>query len=527
MAAPYVVVGGGVTGLAAAWQLVTSGHDVVVVEAAERWGGKVRTERVDGLVLEHGPDSFVAYRPGAVRLADEVGVAADVVGAVPPRLVHLRVRGRMRPMPAGMGLVLPTRLGPFATTRILSPVQKLRATADLVLPRRLGDQDVSIGELLRRRLGRGVVARFADPLVGGIYGAGVDELSVDAVLPVLRSHEAEHRSLVLASLAQGRAARKAARAGARHARTGHTTGPVGSAHSNGAGGSGPHGASGAPRASGGSGGRGGSGGSGGGSVGSGGPGGSPFRTMRGGIGQLVDATVAALADRGADLRLGARVGRLEERPGGVLVTLADGTAIDAAGVVLAGGAQSSAVLLADLAPEASRALGEIRHGSTNAVHLAFDADAFDTPPASHGYLEAGPDRPPVSAVTIISAKWADRAPAGTVLVRAFVPGRVGPASTLPDTELLDAVTAHVSATLGARRAPTVRHLVRWPSAMPTYTVGHLDRVAAVEAALAAGRVRVAGSALHGVGLPDCIADGRRVAAELAGAAGGAGAAPRG
>lgn len=507
MAGPYVVVGGGVTGLAAAWQLVTSGHEVVVVEAAERWGGKVRTERVDGLVLEHGPDSFVAYRPGAVRLADEVGVAAEVVGAVPPRLVHLRVRGRMRPMPAGMGLVLPTRLGPFATTRILSPWQKLRATADLVLPRRLGDRDVSIGELLRRRLGRGVVARFADPLVGGIYGAGVDELSVDAVLPVLRSHEAEHRSLVLASLAQGRAARKAARAGARHARTGHTTGPVGSAHSNGAGGSRPHGAGG--------------GGNGGGTVGSGGPGGSPFRTMRGGIGQLVEATVAGLADRGADLRLGTRVGRLEERPDGVRVTLADGTAIDAAGVVLAGGAQSSAMLLADLAPEASRALGEIRHGSTNAVHLAFDADAFDTPPAGHGYLEAGPDRPPVSAVTIISAKWADRAPTGTVLVRAFVPGRVGPASTLPDADLLDAVTSHVSATLGARRAPVLRHLVRWPSAMPTYTVGHLDRVAAVEAALAAGRVRVAGSALHGVGLPDCIADGRRVAAELAGAAGAA------
>lgn len=467
MGAPYLVVGGGVTGLAAAWELVTTGHDVVLVEASHRWGGKVRTERVDGFVLEHGPDSFVAHRPGVVTLAAELGLAQEVVGAVPPRVVHVRVEGRMLPVPAGMGLVLPTRLGPFATTRILSPAQKLRAAADLVLPRHLDPEDVSIGDLLRRRLGDGVVARFADPLVGGIYGAGVDELSVDAVLPVLRAHEAEHRSLIVASLAQGRAARRA-RAGTR------ATGPAGA---------------------------------------------SPFRTMRGGLGQLVDAAVAGLTGRGADLRNGLHVVGLEPDRDGVRATLDDGTLLRTAGVVLAGGAASSGALLAGLAPEAAAALRAVSHGSTSAVHLAFEASALDGRPVGHGYLEAGPDRPPISAVTVISAKWADRAPAGTVLVRAFVPGRVGPAAALPDDALVGAVTAHVRRTLGATAEPVLRHLVRWPGAMPTYTVGHLGRVAAVERALAGARVQVAGSALHGVGLPDCIADGRRVAAALAAAVG--------
>ena len=149
MSAPFVVVGGGITGLAAAWELTTAGHRVLLVEGSDRFGGKVYSEMVDGFLLEHGPDSFVNYRPGAVRMATDLGLADEIVPAVPPRLVHLRVGGRMEPIPAGMGMVLPTRLGPFVRTRILTWPQKLRAAVDLVLPRVLGPQDMSIGALLR------------------------------------------------------------------------------------------------------------------------------------------------------------------------------------------------------------------------------------------------------------------------------------------------------------------------------------------------------------------------------------------
>lgn len=452
--ADVVVIGAGITGLAAAWELAGAGREVVVLEAGPAVGGKMVTEARDGYLIEHGPDSVVSYRPAALTLIRELGLGDQVISVNEPRTVHLRVAGRMRPMPAGMGLVLPTRLGPFVGTRILSWPQKVRAAMDVVLPRVMTDADMSVGELVRRRLGDGVVDRFVEPLLGGVYGARVDELSVDAVVPTLRTSEAEHRSLMLASLAQGRRAR-----------------------------------------------------------GSGAPGGSPFRSLRGGMGSLTDALVAALLARGVRIRTMSAVSTLDPAEGSVAVGLADGGAIPAAAAILACGARASAALVAPFAPSAADELAAIPLGSTWSVSLGFDAAAFPQPPLGHGYLEAGPDWSPVSGITISSNKWAGRAPEGSVLVRAFVPDRVGALVSAPAEEVLDTVTSYVGEILGARSQPQMRHIVSWAGAMPKYVVGHRQRVARVEAELS-GSVRVAGSALNGVGVPDCVADGRRVARDV-------------
>lgn len=456
-----LVVGGGITGLAAAWEAVRGSGapaEVLLVEASDRFGGKVHTERTDGLLIEHGPDSFVAYRPAALQLADELGLSGDVISTSGTRTVHLRARGRLRPLPAGMGMVLPSRLWPFVTTGILSPADKLRAGLDLVLPRRLvAGEDTSIGAFLRARLGGGIVRRFADPMIGGIYGASVDELSLDAVLPSLRSDEAAHRSLMLAAIAQGRKAR--------------------------AGGRGP---------------------------------GSPFRTFAGGLGSLVDALVEQLIAAGADLRLNTRVAKL--RPAGerAEAVLDDGSveAVDA--IVLAGGVASSVALLAEPAPGSSSAMSRIPLATSTVVTLAYPAAAFGTPVTSHGWLEADPA--PISGITVSSAKWAGRAGADTVLIRAFVPERLGPIATADDAELLAAVTGHLADILGTTEPPGLVRIARWPEMMPKYTVGHLDTVAAADAGLAhLPNWRLAGSAVRGVGVPDCIADGRRqVALALSG-----------
>jgi len=430
-----LVVGGGITGLAAAWEAVQRGHGVTLLEAGERLGGKVWTEHADGYLIEHGPDSFVSYRPAGLQLAHELGLADAVQAGSTDRTVYLRVDGRLRRLPQGMGMVLPTRLWPFVTTPILSPADKLRAGLDLVLPRRLTDDDVAIGAFLRGRLGAGVVRKFADPLVGGIYGASVDELSLDAVLPSLRENEAEHRSLMLASLAAGRDKPK---------------GP-----------------------------------------------GSPFRALAGGLGTLVDALVAALAAAGAELVTGHTVTALSDH--------------DADAVVLAGGVAGSAGLLRPVVPDAAAALDRIPLTSSTVVTLGYEADSFVEPPTHHGWLEAGPA--PISGVTVSSAKWPGRAPDSRVLLRAFVPARLGPIADAPDDELLARVVEHISAPLGLVADPELVRITRWSKLMPSYTVGHLDRVAAVDAALAdRPRWRVAGSALRGVGVPDCIADGRRQAA---------------
>ncbi len=439
------IVGGGIAGLAAAWEGLQQGAEVVVLEASERLGGKIRTECVDGRVIEHGPDSFVAYRPAALALIRELGLEGDVISTRGTRKVYLHGRGRMHPLPDGMGMVLPTRLWPFVTTGTLTPWDKLRAAFDLVLPRVLRDDDVAIGAFLGRRLGRGIVTKFADPMIGGIYGASVDELSLDAVLPSLRTNEREHRSLMLASLAQGRSKRMTPGAG------------------------------------------------------------SPFRTLRGGLGDMVDGLVAELSRRGADLRTGVAVSALEDHPDGTRVVFENGS-VTADAVVLSTGPAGAARLLAGPVPQAAAALEAIPLASTTVVTLAYAATAFAAPVTSHGWLEAG--AAPVSGVTISSAKWEGRAPDDEVLIRAFVPERLGPLARAGDDEILAAVRSHVESALAATSGPTATWISRWRGIMPKYTVGHLGRAKAVEEALEATPWRVAGSALHGVGVPDCIADGR-------------------
>lgn len=457
MTVDLLVVGGGITGLAAAWEAVLAGARVTLVEAAPQLGGKVRTETIDGQLLDLGPDSVVTYRPAALALIDELGLTPQVIPACEPRLVHLRVNGQLMPFPDAMGMVLPRRLGPLARTRTLSWRYKARAAADLVLPRTLGPEDTSIGQFLRARLGTGVVERFAQPMVGGIYGASVDDLSLDAVLPSLRAAERDHRSLVLASLAEGR------------------------------------------RSPG---------------------GGSPFRTLTSGMGALPDALARHLAQRGADLRTGVSVVALERsEPGRTSARLSDGTRVTATSVVLATGATAMTDLLEGHADDAVAALRQVPQASSTVVTLGAPESAFDVAPTAQGWLEAGPA--PVSGVTITSAKWPGRVPPGRVLLRAFVPGRLGPLATQPDPVVVDAVVAHIRPVLGLRGEPDLVRVTRWARCMPTYSVGHLDRVARVrEAVDALPGWNVAGSALHGVGVPECIADGRTAAraalAELGG-----------
>lgn len=495
-----LVVGGGITGLAAAWECVRAGVPVTVAEAGPAFGGKVSSERVHGFVIEHGPDSFVAYRPAALAIIGELGMGAEVIGVTARRAVHLRVDGRLHPLPDGMGMVLPRRLGPFVTTRILRPHHKLRAGLDLVMPRRLGPQDTSIGAFLRSRLGDGVVERFAEPMVGGIYGAGVDDLSLDAVLPTLRASEQRHRSLMLASLAEGRAAAPP-RGRTRNAAPGT---PAQTPPGRGGTGAPP----GAPP--------------------------SPFRSLSRGMGSLPEGLVHALREAGAALLTGSPVVGLERRGSAVLASLGDesragigsgpaaGPRQDAGpkdvvwpsthfeGVVLAVGAAPMGRLLEPHAPQASAALRGIPHTTSTVVTLALPESGFGEPPTAHGWLEAGPA--PISGATISSAKWPGRAPDGVVLVRAFVPQRLGPLAAAEEATLVGAVLRHVEAVLGFRGAPILTRVTRWSAAMPVYTVGHLERAASVDAAVAQlPGWAVAGSALHGVGVPECIADGRRAA----------------
>jgi oxygen-dependent protoporphyrinogen oxidase len=449
-----LVVGGGITGLSAAYELARSGVTTTLVEASGRLGGKVHTERVDGLLVDRGPDSFVSYRPAATELARELGLDGALVRPQEPREVFIRARGRFTPMPQEMGLVLPRAVRPFVTTPLLSPLDKLRVGLDLVLPRTRLTGDIGVGPFLRRRLGRALVERLAGPLIGGVYGTPVDELSLLAVVPQLRDAELGHRSLLLASLAS---------------RNGRSTGS-----------------------------------------------GSPFITFAGGTGQLVEGLVAALEGTAdVELRTGVAVSRLELAGARTVVHLSTGEVLRPEAIVLAVPGPAAASLVEPSVAAAAAALRTIRHGTTALVTLAYRVDQFERPPIGHGFLVAAGEPLTIDACTISSNKWAGRAPEGTVLLRAFIGSRSGRALELSDDDLVAAAQRDVEATLGVRGAPLLVRLGRWAQLMPQYTVGHLSRVAAVEAAMAeVPGIVLAGATYRGVGIPDCVLQGRSAARQL-------------
>ena len=422
------IVGGGLAGLAAAYEaerLGGSGVEVTLHEASDRLGGKVRTVREDGFVVEAGADAVVRYKPWALQVAREVGLADEIVGTLPAEPAALIVAlGRAVPLPAGLNLVTPARLGPLARTPLLSARGKLRALGDLVLPRSRGGDEL-LGRFVSRRLGRELWENLAAPLVGGIYGGDPAELSTEAAFPQLLELERRHRSLILGSrrLLADRAA--------------------------------------APE------------------------GGGLFASFEGGLGRLPEAIAGALAR--TDIRLGSLVALLDD--------------LDADAVVLA----APAWVAADLAPAAAEPLRAIPYADAVNVTLAFPAEGFPET-TGHGALFAAGEQSAVRGFTWVDRKWGGRAPEGVRLVRAFM------ASDGSDEEVLQAAVGGLRRLLGPVPGPARTWLFRWPRAMPQYTVGHLARLRAAEAALPPG-VFLAGAAYRGVGVPDAVRSGREAAAK--------------
>lgn len=467
-----LVVGGGISGLVAARGLALAGVPVMLMEAADRLGGKVASQRLDGFLLESGPDSFLATRPAAVELCHELGLRDDLVTPSAPRSVFVLRRGRLLPVPDGLGLMLPSRPGPFLRSPLFGPLDKARMALDLVLPRQGGDgeSDRSVGSLLRRRFGDALVERLAGPLVGGIYGTDIDELSANAVMPHLVAAEREHRSLLLAGLASARA--RSASHGGR---------PPGSAP------------------------------------------GSPFMSLAGGMGDLVKALQGALerAPGPVEVRTGMSVEALEVSGGTHAAELSDGSLLHPEAVVLAVPARDAARLLRSSLPETAHHLADIPFGSSVSAWLGFREEQLPGPLAGHGFLVPAGEGLSISACTWSSAKWPARAPEGHVLLRVSLRLDRPDLAWAAGDEVVAAAQADLAAVLGIRGSPVLARVVRWPDAMPLYTVGHPERVRAIEASLAeTSGVVLAGSSYRGVGLADCVAQGQAAAARVLARLGG-------
>jgi oxygen-dependent protoporphyrinogen oxidase len=455
-----VVIGGGITGMSAAYELQHSvGVRVSLVERCGRLGGKIVTERVEHggeFVVEGGPDSFVAQKPWAIELAHRLGIAGQLQGsaAMRPATMVLK-RGRLHPLPEGVMLVVPTRMGPFVRTGLISPLGKLRMALDLVIPARRGEGDESLAAFIQRRLGREALDTLAEPLMAGIHSAESGRQSMLATFPRFREMERAHGSLIRAMRATRRAAPKASGQ------------PAGQPWS-----------------------------------------GAPFVTLHGGIAALSDALAAALS---CDILLGCEAAAIERGLGGqgYRVRLGDGRALAADAVLVTTPAYSAAGLLADLAPELAEQLRAIPYVSTATISLAYDERDLRAALPGYGVIIPRGEGRRINACTISSRKFAGRAPGGTLLVRAFVGGARSPeALALDDEALLALARAEIGDILGLAQSatPLFGRVYRWERGSPQYEVGHLQRVEALARACPDG-VWLAGAAYRGVGIPDCIKQG--------------------
>jgi oxygen-dependent protoporphyrinogen oxidase len=460
-----VVVGGGIAGLAAAHRLVELGRDgarpvdLVLVEASERLGGTIRTEQSDGFLLEAGPDSFISEKPWALALAERIGLG--------PRLRRTDDRfrrtyvvrgGRLRPLPEGFLLLAPTRVGPVLRSRVFSWRGKLRLALDLVLPRGARADDESLGSFVRRRLGKEALERVAQPLVGGIYTADPDRLSLAATMPRFLALEREHRSLILGLRRGTRPGEAAGASGARW---------------------------------------------------------SLFVTLAEGMEELVAALAARLPP--ASVRLGTPAAAVAPAAEGWRVELANGQRLAADGVVLAGPAPRMAALVRAVDPWLAGALAAIAYAPSATVSLAYPRTAIRHPLDGFGFVVPRVEGRAVMACTFSSVKYPDRAPEGFVLLRAFLGGALQ-ADLLEreDRELVRVAHDDVTPLLGVTAAPTLARVWRHPRSMPQYEIGHLDRVGAIEARLETlAGLTVAGAAYRGVGIADCIHSGELAAERLA------------
>ena len=483
-AKPHVViVGGGIAGLAAAFFLRDEPVRVTVLEGSPRLGGKLSVSEVAGLAVDEGAEALLVTRPEGTALVAEAGLAGQRV--VPgPTSPAIWTRGALRPLPRRQFMGVPSDMDELARSGVLSGEGVARAGLDLQLPPTVRDGDVPVAGYIAARLGEEVVDRLVDPLLGGVYAGRSAELSFDATLPALAAASRRHRSLAEAARSL-------------------LPPPAPSPPSGGQGGQGGQGAQ-APAA------------------------GSVFTTLAGGLGTLPAYLAKA---SGAEVRTSVLVRELARTENGWRLVAGSAAApehVDADAVILALPARPAGRLLAGVpgVSAAVTAFGEIGYASMAIVTLAYPRSAFPGPGLTalgwSGYLVPAVDGRAVKAVTFSTVKWPHLAAAASPgtepleIVRCSV-GRVGEETLLQraDDELAALAAAELAEATGARGAPAASRVTRWGGALPQYTVGHLDRVAAIRAAVAAKPgLAICGAAYDGVGIPACVATARAAAGQV-------------
>lgn len=455
------VIGGGITGLTAAHRLMEldPALDIVLVEAGSRLGGVLDTVRRDDFLIERSADNFITNVPWAIDFCRQIGFSDRLVPTTSQQRQAMVVhRGRLERVPPGFTLMAPSRIWPLVTTPILSPWGKLRLLGERFIPRRTDGLDESLGSFARRRFGRETFERIVQPLVGGIYTADPEKLSLRATLPRFVEMERRWGSLIRA---------------ARHERTNGDAEESGARY-------------------------------------------GLFVAPREGMTSLVQAIAARLPKD--SVRLNAPVEKVARLPsGGWKLNLArqeaGGTAVDCDGVIVAVGAPHAARMLESLDHRLAADLSRIPYAGTSIVTLAYRREDVGHALDGFGFVVPAVEKRRILAGSFSSVKFSGRAPADRVLVRVFVGGACqSELAELDDEQLERLAVEELRSLLDTRGAPLFSDIARWPHSMPQYHLGHCQLVAQIEAKAAEWPAfELAGNAYHGVGIPNCIHSGQTAA----------------
>lgn len=454
------IVGGGIAGLSAAYYLQEGARDsgvpleCTLIESDGRLGGKIVTHRQDGFVVEGGPDSFLTQKPWAVELCRRLGIEDRLIGTnEASRKVYILWKGKLRELPDGVLLIVPTRLTPFALSTLISPLGKLRMGLDLVIPPRKDRSDESVADFVRRRLGSEALEKIAEPLMGGIHTSDPERQSLLASFPRFVDLERKHGSLMRGMIAGRRAHRPG-------------NGKV------------------LPT----------------------------FMTLRGGLEEMVSSVAGRL--QGGRVLLGRSVARLSRNGGGdYRLTLDDGAQLEADAVVLATPARAASSLVAEMDGEMAARLSSIRYVSTATVSFGYRKETLSHSLRGFGFVIPGKEGRRITGCTWSSTKFDDRAPEGLALLRCFLGSATNELpALLPEEEMIDIAREELRSIMGVDAKPALTYLHRWKDSHPQYDVGHLELLAEIDRLCATHPgLYLAGSSYRGVGIPDCIHSGQLAA----------------
>lgn len=465
------IIGGGISGLAAAFQLeeqrrnASAAVEYVLFEASERLGGVLRTENIDGCIVEAGPDSFITEKPWASDLCRELGLGDQLIGSNDAdRKTYILTKGRLVEMPDGLMFMVPTKIMPTVMSPLFSWTTKLRMVKELFHPKNLG-ADESVASFVERHYGSEMVDRLADPLLSGVYGGEAANLSLRAVLPRFHAMEDSHGSLGRAMLASRKNASKKMSAEPRK------------------------------------------------------PAPPLFTSLKNGMQHLAETIVPRLK---GTLLINTPVQALQIEAGSWVVSAGmQSDSFDS--VIVALPAPAAAQVLRIVSPELSGELAGIQYSSSITVGLGYGREVRQSLPPGFGFLVPRSEGKKLLAATFVHNKFPHRAPEDRALLRCFFAGRNAESVwTLGDDQIIGIVRNELQQILGPqisglRADPLFARVYKWKSAMAQYGVGHLDRLDRME------RLRqqlpglaLAGNAYRGIGVPDCVRSGREAAKQLLG-----------